>query len=546
MDSSERRALRVPPLDHRATVPALLARAVERFGDDDYVVTPHDRLSFRSAEARSADLARRLLAAGCGKGTRIGIILPSGVEFAVAFLAAARIGAVAMLLSTTYRPAELARVLRQSDTHLLLAPRRMLGRDYHAHLEEALPGLAAHRAGPLRLPSAPYLRAVWMVGGADRPWAVPVHLDGSPGAPGSPHSPGEAPDVDAELLAGVEAEVSPADLLLCIFTSGSTADPKGVLHTHGAAVRKVHPSTGMGLAASTPGERVFSAMPFFWVGGPQVLLGALHSGAAVICQERFEPEEALELIERERATSASGWATVLESLRAHPSASRHDLSSMRAAEPPPGFVSSRGDTVNLGMTETLGPHRNRDYFDYLVIDPVTGEVLPDGEVGEFCVRGFGLMAGLLKREREETFDAGGYYHTGDLGYLEEGRIYFTGRRSETIKSGGANVSPLEVESTLTGFPDVAQAFVMGVPHPTRGEEVVALVVPAPGATLDPDELRARVNTRLSAYKVPRRILVLAADQVPQLATGKPDKRAMKAMVLDGETSAPAPGDASRR
>jgi len=287
-------------------------------------------------------------------------------------------------------------------------------------------------------------------------------------------------------------------------------------------------------------------MPFFWVGGPQVLLGALHSGAAVICQERFEPEEALELIERERATSASGWATVLESLRAHPSASRHDLSSMRAAEPPPGFVSSRGDTVNLGMTETLGPHRNRDYFDYLVIDPVTGEVLPDGEVGEFCVRGFGLMAGLLKREREETFDAGGYYHTGDLGYLEEGRIYFTGRRSETIKSGGANVSPLEVESTLTGFPDVAQAFVMGVPHPTRGEEVVALVVPAPGATLDPDELRARVNTRLSAYKVPRRILVLAADQVPQLATGKPDKRAMKAMVLDGETSAPAPGDASRR
>jgi acyl-CoA synthetase (AMP-forming)/AMP-acid ligase II len=273
-------------------------------------------------------------------------------------------------------------------------------------------------------------------------------------------------------------------------------------------------------------------MPFFWVGGPQDLLGALYSGAAVVTQERFDAEGALELLERERCTSIVGWATVLQDLREHPTYPSRDLSSLNLGIAPVGpMVSSRGDPPNLGMTETFGPHANRDWFDYKVVDPETGRSLGDGEEGEFCVRGFGLMAGLYKKEREETFDSDGYYHTGDRGYIEGGRIWFRGRYSEMIKSGGANVSPLEVETVLGSFPEVKAAFVVGVPDPKRGEVVAAAVVAAAGSTPDLDELRLRANKELSAYKVPVRWQLLDDAEVPRLASGKIDKRTLKEAFL---------------
>jgi acyl-CoA synthetase (AMP-forming)/AMP-acid ligase II len=180
------------------------------------------------------------------------------------------------------------------------------------------------------------------------------------------------------------------------------------------------------------------------------------------------------------------------------------------------------------MTETFGPHANRRWFDYKVIDPASGRELPDGEEGEFLVRGFGLMGGMYKKEREEVFDVDGWYHTGDRGYLENEMIWFTGRYSETIKSGGANVAPLEVERVLESLPGVANALVVGVPDPDpgRGQAVAAALVPAPGATLDPVELRRLANSRLSGFKVPTRWLVLEPEQVPWLASGKANKRAL--------------------
>jgi acyl-CoA synthetase (AMP-forming)/AMP-acid ligase II len=500
-----------------ATVPALLAHAVERFGDDEYVITESDRMSFRQADDRSAALARRLLAAGAGKGTRIGIVLPSGIEFAVAFLAVARIGALAMLFSSTYRPNELRRVLRAGDVDTLIAPRVLLGRDYAPTLEAAVEGLAEHGPGPLHLLSMPYLRAVWSVGGTDRPWATPVDLgDDAPAT------------VDASLLAAVERAVAAADTLVSICTSGSSAEPKLVLHTHGASVRKVHPSTGLGLAPSRPGERVLVAMPFFWVGGPQSLLGSLHTGSALIAQERLDAEATLALVERERATSFGGWAALIETLRSHPSAAGRDLSSLQAH--PPLLRSSRGDPVNVGMTETFGPHHDPALFEYRIVDPDSGERLADGEVGEFCVRGLGLTSGIYKREREATFDPDGWYRTGDRGYIEGGRVFFAGRYSEMLKSAGANVAPAEVEQLLLTFPEIAEAYVVGVPDPARGDEVVAVVVLAAGASLDEAALRARAKQQLSSYKVPARIVAVASDAVPRLATGKPDKRTLAALV----------------
>jgi acyl-CoA synthetase (AMP-forming)/AMP-acid ligase II len=523
-----------PDIPFSPTLPVLLRRATERYGDDEFVVVDEQRLTFAEAERASAALARRLLASGAGKGTRIGIILPTGTDWVVAWLAAARIGAFPMLFPATYRPPELRRALRIGDVALLVAGRTLLGRDYETFLEEAVPSLGGHAGGPLRDPAVPYLRAIWLFGGSDRPWATPV----PPGDPASddPASDDPAPDdpasdelppddVDDELLRSVESEVSPSDPLLVIFTSGSSADPKAIVHTHGATIRKVQAHLGMGMPASFPG-RTFCAMPFFWVGGPQELLGALHSGATVVGQERFDIAGALDLLERERCATIAGWPGLVAQLWSHPTYPSRDLSALQVSTALM-VTSSRGDRPNYGMTETFGPHLNREWFDYKVVDPQTGAELPDGEAGEFCVRGFALMAGMYKKEREEVFDADGWYHTGDRGYLEGDRIWFLGRYSETVKAGGANVSPLEVEQVLASFPDVALAFVLGVPDANRGEAVAAVVVPAEGVSLEVDDLRTRLNRELSAYKVPARWLVLGAEEIPYLASGKPDKRSLR-------------------
>jgi acyl-CoA synthetase (AMP-forming)/AMP-acid ligase II len=513
--------MRAPELDIAATVPALLARAVEQHGDGDFVVAADTRCTFREAEARSRALAKRLLAAGVGKGARVGLMLPSGVDWAVCWLAAARIGAISMLFSSTYRPGELRDVLRIGDVSLLLVPRMLLGRDVAAELDEVVPGLADARP-PVYEPTLPYLRAVWYVD----------ELDDAAGA-------GE-PLVDDELLAAIEAEVSPADPCVVVYTSGSAATPKAVVHTHGTVTRKTATHSDVGLPGSYPGQRVLCAMPFFWVGGIQMLAGALHSGSSIVCQERFDVDDALDLIERERITSMLGWANVMTAITARAASEGRDISSLGSVPLATRAVgrrltrSSRGDPPNLGMTETLGPHYRPGHFDYRVVDPDTGDDVPEGVEGEFWVRGYGLMAAMYKLEREEVFDEDGWYHTGDLGYLEGDRIFYTGRSSEMVKARGANVSPLEVETVLQSFPEVRHAFVFGVPDDAQGERVAAVVVPEDGALIDPDALRQRARAELSAYKVPTLVRAMTEDDVPWLASGKPDKITMRKRITKNE------------
>ncbi len=505
-------------IGHRATVPALMAAAVAQFGPRDFVVTRDERMTFADAEHRSRAMAKRLVAAGVSKGTRVGIMLPNSPDFVVAFFAAARIGALVTLLSTTYRPAEIRRVLKLADIDLLIAPGHLFGRDYASDLEASIDGLAEASEPPLHLASMPYLRRIWLAEPSDRRWAALSAGDSTPES-----------DISDELLAAIQDEVYPADPLAVVWTSGSSADPKGVVHTHGVAVRKVSPSVGLGLGPSQVNNpRTMMAVPFFWVAGPQNLLGCLYTGNTLVIQLRSDPAELLELVEREQCTSFSGWPAQLEQVRSHPDYAKRDLSSLRvnAQTQRMARTSSKGDPINLGMTETFGPHFERRLFDYKVIDRESGNVLSEGEEGEFCVRGLGLMHSFYKKEREETFDADGYYHTGDRGYIEDGKIWFTGRYSEMIKSGGANIAPLEVEQMMMSLPGVRFAFVFGLPHPTKGSEVAAVVVPEPARDLSATEIEAATRRLISGYKVPKRIKVADIDDVPWLPSGKPDKRTM--------------------
>jgi acyl-CoA synthetase (AMP-forming)/AMP-acid ligase II len=475
-------------------------------------------MTFAQAEAESRWLARGMLAAGMGKGTRVGLFFTYGQEWVVAWLAASRIGALVMPLPTTYRPAEIRKVLRIGDIDTLLTARSVLGHDLQDMLEASVPGLADAAGSRLYLPETPSLRSVWMTGDTDRAWVTPLTL----------HAPADD-TVSDDLFRAVEAEVVPADLAQVTYTSGSSADPKGVVHTHGTVVRATHGLAALQTADGTP-ARLYCAFPFFWIGGTLILGAALQSGATVLVTERFDPDAALDLIEAARATHVLGWPTLLQAMRDHPSFAERTLPDIPGltvgpadlalvASPIPGIPAHRG------MSETVG---NIASVGYRVVDPDTGVDMPDGEEGELWVRGYGLMHGYYKKERSEVFDADGWFHTGDRVFVADGRAWFVGRTTEMVKSRGANVAPREVELFLEEhFDEVLYAFVLGLPHEEMGEEVIAVLVAAHGRTIDTEELTKRAREQISGYKVPTRIEVWSEDEVPWLGSGKPDKLAIR-------------------
>jgi acyl-CoA synthetase (AMP-forming)/AMP-acid ligase II len=505
------------------TVGELVASTAGLPAGAELLVTPEGRLTYAEAERRSRALGRCMMGAGVGKGSRVGILLPNGLEWAVSWLAAARIGALTLPLSTYLEAGELARTLRNGDVQFLVGVPSLLGRDHLERLERAIPGLAgAARGRPLHLPAVPSLRAVWMVEPTDRPWAT-VLDDLEPGP-------------DDELFDALEAAVSPADPLAVVHTSGSTAAPKGVVHTNAGLVR--HAGRVVRHAHELRSDdRVYSPNPFFWVGGlVHVLLGVMHAGATALVEASFDAERTLRFVRRERMTVFLG--------QPHARAALLDAAH-RLGEPLDG-VRMLEHPRSLGMTETAGSHVARprlgsDSFgtplagiEHRIADPQTGVPLPDGTPGEIWVRGEDVCDGLLHHERREAFDADGWYHTGDWGWFDDdGELHFTGRRTEMIKTRGMNVAPREVELALETLPWVSRASVVGLPDAEHGQIVGALLARTPGAQA-PSDVAAALKGLISSYKIPRRIQVVGAEDVPLLASGKPDRAAV-ALLLRGDT-----------
>jgi acyl-CoA synthetase (AMP-forming)/AMP-acid ligase II len=494
-----------------------------------FIVGPDFRMTFGEADERSSYLAGQLLAAGIGKGTRVGLLYPNNAEWAVAWLAIARIGALSVPLSTFATGAELARSLRHTDVHALLMGPTFAGESLTDRLEAGLPELA--RGGQqVALGRVPYLRWAHAEGPMPPSWSSDLRLPLAP-----------------ELVQAAESEVGPADTLTVVNTSGATAAPKAVVHTHGSLVR--HAALLARRRGLTPDDRIYSPMPFFWVGGlTMVFLAALVSGASAVVQERFEPGEALDLVERERVTQISCWPNASRQMADHPTFGARNLGSVRGGTLvealPPAYRPPTPDRapMPLGMTETGGPHTGPDDayavvpeslrgtfgrslpgMEHLIVAPDTGAELPAGEEGLLLLRGLFLMDGFYKRERHETFSAEGWYNTNDLGWFgSDGHLRFTGRRTAMIKTGGSNVSPAEVEAALVQLPGVRTAFVFGVPAAERGDDVAAVVVPLQSDTTELPDLRAQLRVHLSSYKVPRHIKVMAEADLPKLPTGKVD------------------------
>ena len=534
-----------PPRPFAATAPALFAWATDAFGPHELSVLGDERVTYTEAERRSGELARALLAAGVGKGTRVGVLAPNGPELSVVLMAITRMGAVAVPINTFYMPAELGWVLADSAIQLLISVPSLLSNDYVTRLEAAMPALADVRDPELQIETHPFLRTVHVLGGCDRAWAAPLDRSTS-----------------AALLRSAEASVSLADDQLVIYSSGSTARPKGVIHVHAATIEQswfIANQQRWG-----PGDRIYMPLPYFWIGGfVYGFLAAMEMGATTLCELRLEPASTLRYLERERATVTMGWPHIGPTLAGHPDFASTDLSRLRGPYhqellSPDRRVPDPTLLVNpLGMTETATAHTWWDPWvplpedkrgslgtdapgwEHKIVDE-SGATVPDGTVGEICTRVVGLMRGIIGRERSDVFDVEGWYHTGDSGYRDaDGHLYFLGRTGDLIKTAGASVSPIEVEAVLQAMPEIWEAAVVGVPDDVVGQVVCGVVVFQPGSTVEDHELARRCRDVLSAYKVPKRWIVLEHEQVPFTASDKVDKaRLIELLALTLEGSSP--------
>lgn len=516
-----------------STLPAMWRAIVARRGEHDAIVTVAETVSYAELDRRSARMARALLAAGAGKGARIALVAPDGIFWITAYLAALRIGALVTLVSTLATPRELAHMMRHSDIQFVIGARRFLAHDYGDKLAAAFPALAGQTPGNLRLDDAPYLRAIWIDDAAGLEWADSVealltHADAA-GAP------------TAALLAAAEAQVTPGEDAVIVYTSGSTSMPKAVVHSHWNVTR--HPPELAKLFLIKPGDRMLPMLPAFWLGGLAMAMQVLSQGATLVYPTSPDLEVVLKTLQTCRANRVNGWGDGLVRLRELATARGVDVDAIVGLGP---FRDAAGELIPpplqsnmLGMSETFAPHSAEplnfrlpeakagasghavNAYERCVVDPETGKEVPAGEVGELHLRGGALMSGFYKRPRSEVFTPDGFYPTGDLVRIDaDGYLFFVARRGDMIKTRAANVSRLEVEAAMNALPDVALAVVAGLDDAEFGQLVAAAVVGRPGTSPTEETLRKQLRETLSSYKVPKRIVFITEGEIPRTATGK--------------------------
>ena len=469
------------------------------------------RISFRELDIETDRYASGLLAHGVRKGDVVSVLAGNRPEWLYAFLGTVRIGAVLAPLNTWYKDEELAYGLRHPGVKLLFAVDRFVKQDYTAMLGRIRNGV-------------PTLETV-------------LPLDG------------ELPSAPESALAEVEAQVGPDDLCLLLYTSGSTASPKGVRLHHGAVIENCF-NIGERMQLTADDRYWFGSPLFYGMSTTNALPACWTHGACVAFQEVFDAGVALEVIERERITAFCGVGNMTRAMLEHPDFSLRDLSSLEKGitgfSPEDKRLAIEGLGVRrccsiYGLTETYGNCAVTDADDPLevrlesqgfalpgwelkVVDRDTEEELPWGDVGHLLVRGFTTTGYFGDPEATAAaFTDDGFFRTGDLCVIRtDGRMRWVARLKEMIKTGGINVSPREVEDLIDRHPDVRQVHVVGVPDPVKGEIVVAFVEPGLEG-LDADAVRGFVAEHAASFKVPAHVLFRRDEELPRVASGKVPK-----------------------
>ena len=522
------------------TIPALLDEQAEKFGEREAVVGGGRRLTYRSLRAEVRRVAKGFIALGVQRGDHVAILMGNRCEWILSFLAIQQLGATAVGLNTWATPREFEYAIEHADVKFVIAVDRYLKSDYRSVFDAMRPLARAF----------PKLRGI-----------VWLHTSG----PAGPARDGE-PSWDEVLRMGEtidDARVDAAgravgadDVAVLLYTSGSTATPKGLLLQHRHWIRNAWEIGERQKVSAT--DRLWLAVSLFWSFGSVNAFPNLFShGACVVLQEHFDAQEALSLIERERCTIFYGTPNMAQAMSAHPTRAQRDLSSLRSGATI-GTPEQIMSVVNLGahaichvygLSETYGNCAVIDADEPLEVrlqsvgQPLpgvtvrichheSGQALPAGEVGEIRVRGPLFTAYYKDEERTRaSYDANGYFQTGDLGMLDAaGRLYYRGRLKEMIKSGGINIAPIEIEEVLMRHPDVRTAYVIGVPDPVLDEVLAAIIIANDGATPTAETLSRYCRQEMAAYKVPARFRFATLAELPLTTTGKVQKMNLRSLL----------------
>ena len=544
--------VKAPPLEEEEGLGSLtlggwLKEICDRYGDREALVLCEDgeRISWSYAELweRANEVARALHAVGIGKGERVGVLFTNRPEFLSATFGTALAGGVACAISTFSTRAELEYLLELSACSVLLLEKQVLNKDFCEELVGIEPAIAEAEPGTLNSPKLPFLRYIAAVGGGAgmvEDWRAFL-------------ARGE--DVDQALVDAAAATVAPADPGSLFFSSGSTAKPKGVINSHRGMALQLWRYRRF--VQTTDDCRAWSANGFFWSGSfTQAFGSALTPGGALVLQKTFNPAEALDLMAQEKATMAIAWPHQWPQLVAAPNWNEVDLSSLKYVDPkfpicdhPTVNASWQEPSASYGATETFtisttfpsGTSKDEIAGSFgkpqpggfvKIVDPLTGETVPLGERGEIAVKGPTLMLGYAGVPLFDTLDDEGYFRSGDGGYVDaEGRLFWDGRLNDIIKTGGANVSPLEIDAAIRECPGVKLCLTVGVPHDTLGELVVTAIVSHTDQELTEEDVRNFAKQTLASYKVPRRVLFFAEDELELTGSNKIKSADLRALAV---------------
>ena len=459
--------------------------------------------SYGELDDQSARVAGLLAARGIAPGTPIGIMLPNVPEFASVYYGILRTGAVVVPMNPLLKAREIAYYLGDSGAPVIFA--------WHVTAPEV--EIGAKEAG-----------------------AEAILVD-----------PATFPDILATASPAPQVVDRAAyDTAVVLYTSGTTGHPKGAELTHANLINNVEVSAA-DLFQLGPDDLIFGGLPLFHAFGQTCTLNAaIMTGASLTVLPRFDAAKALEILADQRVTIFAGVPTMFSALLHVPDRSGYDVSALRlcisgGAAMPVEVLRQFEDAFDCivlegyGLSETSPvasfnhPGRERKPgsigtpirgVEMRVVD-ASGAEVPQGEVGEIAIRGHNIMKGYLNRPdaTAEAVSADGWFRTGDIGRVDEdGYYYIVDRKKDLIIRGGYNIYPREIEEVLYEHPEVAEAAVVGIPHPELGEEVGAAVALKPGATVTPDELRSYVKSQVAAYKYPRRVWIV--DALPKGPTGK--------------------------
>jgi acyl-CoA synthetase (AMP-forming)/AMP-acid ligase II len=508
------------------TLGDLLLMAADDRPDADALVFPDSRQSFAQLARRARERARGLRALGVRPGDHVGLLLPTCPEFAEFLFGAALCGAVSVPINARFRAGELSYVIENADLVSLVTTDRVAEHvDFVERLGDGLPGLIG-APDPLRLAlkAAPRLRTVVLLGRSERSGFV-AERDLERLAGTTP-----ATDIEATRM-----RVRIRDPAIMLYTSGTTANPKGCPLSHEAIVRNSI-ALGRYRYRLTRDDRFWSPLPMFHIAAILPMLAIFDVAGAYLTMRHFDAGTALHMLEQERATATYPcFVTIMSDLIHHPDFERTDLSRVRLmnsnfAVQPPGIreamLKAMPHTVYVGtygMTETGGTVCTSELTDDLetrctrlgtplpglevrIVDPETGLEVPTGGRGEIRVRGYCLFEGYYKdaEKTSQAFDAEGFFRTGDIGSFDEhGQIMFYGRIKDMLKVGGENVAAAEIENYLLRHPAVKLAQVIGVPDARLQEVPAAFIELNDGASLSEQEVIDFCTGRIASFKVPK-------------------------------------------